>query len=698
MADQLQQGVVESAEDLLAGDELVADAPVGATTLVVEDAVDFAEDGGTLTIGTEVLTYTSADMDTDTLTLSTPTTVAYLAEEPVYVSPEARERTATVRLDVDGEAVEARVPYALYDRVPEGIRDPGMVEHVALYRDGTTWVIDDVLGQAPLVDAAYIDPQTVDVTAWGGATTGDTDALSTRIDTAVSDFQAGLATKARNTDSPDPPGATENNLGDTWRQHAAGDPSKWIAQWRGLGGTSWQRLDLDTVMIPQVHIGTGTFGDLDGGRILAETIGVEKLLVADFTDYIRDPYLTNPANWYISSPDVATWSFATVGGASPDGTYTVIRARTTGVAGNSWAGQWVGNSFPVRPGEQFHVRAYSRRQQVTAASGEVRVGIWYYAEDGTYITAHYYSRAMASYTTTAWWQHEGSSTVPAGAAEARCLLYLANVPATEAVLWDFTDFHVRRKSEGSLIVDGAIDGKKISGASIYGGLYSSKDSTTARRIEISDDLPDGGLGGSVRFSTGVAGQSSGYVQLEALTATSAEVAMGSPGLTTRRTIVAAYNGTGGSRDVALKADSVYVGRETWDTGNLYVKSLEGSTSSAIQTQSTGRIIRSSSSLRYKTDVQPLTVDVDAVLALDPILYRRLPLDGEDRDPTLYPGFLAEDAARLGLHHWVAPDTAGRPDGFRYAEWVVALHTVARHQAQQIDALTTRVALLEGTTP
>lgn len=156
---QLEQGVVESVAEVAMGDELVA-VPT-ATTLTLGDAVDFNEDGGTALVGDpgELVTYTSADLDADTLTLAAPLVGTYAVGDPVRVSPEAVERVATVRLDADGEAVEARVPHALYDRIPEGVRDVG--ERVSLSLDGGEWVVADVLGQQPFVDASYIDPDTL---------------------------------------------------------------------------------------------------------------------------------------------------------------------------------------------------------------------------------------------------------------------------------------------------------------------------------------------------------------------------------------------------------------------------------------------------------------------------------------------------------------------------------------------------------
>jgi microcystin-dependent protein len=158
---QYEQGTVESIAEVVLGDELATAVTAGAGTLTLGDVVDFNESGGQLLIGAEILAYTGLDDDANTITLTSGLANAYSVGEPVYVYPDSRERQATVRLDDDGEAVVARVPHALYDRLAEGTRDDASAEVVSLYLDGDEWVVDDVLGIEPLVDGSYLDPDTI---------------------------------------------------------------------------------------------------------------------------------------------------------------------------------------------------------------------------------------------------------------------------------------------------------------------------------------------------------------------------------------------------------------------------------------------------------------------------------------------------------------------------------------------------------
>lgn len=154
-----EYGIIQAVTEEVAGDELDADVAAGGLTLTLGDALDFNEDGGQLLLGVEVLPYASADLELNTIELTTGPAAGWPAETPVEVYPQTVERIALVQLDLDGEAVEARVPHALFDRLPLGTRDGG--ERVSLGLDGGEWVLGDLLGQQPVVDGSYIVPETL---------------------------------------------------------------------------------------------------------------------------------------------------------------------------------------------------------------------------------------------------------------------------------------------------------------------------------------------------------------------------------------------------------------------------------------------------------------------------------------------------------------------------------------------------------
>lgn len=96
----------------------------------------------------------------------------------------------------------------------------------------------------------------------------------------------------------------------------------------------------------------------------------------------------------------------------------------------------------------------------------------------------------------------------------------------------------------------------------------------------------------------------------------------------------------------------------------------------------GRLQRVTSSKRYKSHVKALSVNVDRLLALEPKTFRsKHPSEKGQRQV----GFIAEDAADLGLEDWVEV-ADGVVEAFDYGKWVVALQAIARHHADQLDEL------------
>lgn len=151
------------------GDVVIADHAVGATTLAMNSVVDFDEEGGALSFvspaddtTTVVQAYVSLDPDAETLQLASPLTVALPTDSFVSPHPPSDEKIALVLLDDQDDPLSARIPHSLYDRVPEGIRDPDAQEAVEVTLDsGGEWTVTDVLGAVPLVDGSYIDPTTL---------------------------------------------------------------------------------------------------------------------------------------------------------------------------------------------------------------------------------------------------------------------------------------------------------------------------------------------------------------------------------------------------------------------------------------------------------------------------------------------------------------------------------------------------------
>ncbi|MDN4162940.1 beta strand repeat-containing protein [Nocardioides abyssi] len=155
------EGYVEEVSVVKRGTYLVEDAPVGASFLLVEDASDFNDDGGTLQINGEVIDYTTANYVGNVLTLAAPLAGAAVRDAEVAVYPESMEKQAQVSVGDDSEAITAVVTHALFSRLKEGFRGD-VKEAVALELIGGTWFVVDVIGETPSkITDEELDEETV---------------------------------------------------------------------------------------------------------------------------------------------------------------------------------------------------------------------------------------------------------------------------------------------------------------------------------------------------------------------------------------------------------------------------------------------------------------------------------------------------------------------------------------------------------
>jgi hypothetical protein len=107
-------------------------------------------------------------------------------------------------------------------------------------------------------------------------------------------------------------------------------------------------------------------------------------------------------------------------------------------------------------------------------------------------------------------------------------------------------------------------------------------------------------------------------------------------------------------------------------------------------QTSGLLQRSTSSLRYKQDVEDAVIDPAAVLQLQPRTWRdKLEVQ---RDPDVerrYVGFIAEELDSIGLKQFVNYDDEDRPDSISYDRLSAALIVVIQDLASRVSALEAR---------
>lgn len=113
---------------------------------------------------------------------------------------------------------------------------------------------------------------------------------------------------------------------------------------------------------------------------------------------------------------------------------------------------------------------------------------------------------------------------------------------------------------------------------------------------------------------------------------------------------------------------------------------------------TGRIIRDSSSRRYKQDIEDWTPDGSTILDLKPKTFRMRSDVRRDPDTTnRHLGLIAEEVDELGLTEFVIYNEDGSPESVAYDRLALGLLEVVKEQQAQLDGLT-QWASTQGFTP
>jgi hypothetical protein len=122
-----------------------------------------------------------------------------------------------------------------------------------------------------------------------------------------------------------------------------------------------------------------------------------------------------------------------------------------------------------------------------------------------------------------------------------------------------------------------------------------------------------------------------------------------------------------------------------NTGNQANSPYNNTTGSAanVFVDSGGTLQRSTSSLRYKSDVTTATHGLADVLKLRSVTYK-----GKNDGDKVFGGLIAEEVHDAGLTEFVAYDKEGRPDAIHYGNMVALL-------VKAVQELTARVAELEA---
>ena len=145
MVAERERGQLVAATESVLGDTLVGDHAADVTVLLVNNTIDFDDDGGMLRLGDEVLEYVGIDDDEDLVLLGSPTTAAHGDGAVVVRLPEVAEKKATLRVG-SGSIEDVRVPSVWWPHVVAAISAPENTGVATVVKVAGEWVLEDVWG------------------------------------------------------------------------------------------------------------------------------------------------------------------------------------------------------------------------------------------------------------------------------------------------------------------------------------------------------------------------------------------------------------------------------------------------------------------------------------------------------------------------------------------------------------------------
>jgi hypothetical protein len=232
------------------------------------------------------------------------------------------------------------------------------------------------------------------------------------------------------------------------------------------------------------------------------------------------------------------------------------------------------------------------------------------------------------------------------------------------------------------------------------------DTTVSNSLYVNGDFGIGGSfnpgsissSGSVSAASGFSTSSSSYLGYISCSSVDANSLSATGNISSSAgTVSAGFNVTAGN--------NIYASGSNGCAGNLYGGTIQrpglsgGGTTGASITDG-GFLVRTSSSQRYKEQIEDLNIAYESILGLKPKKFKRKDeVESRGDDARYYPGFIAEDLAGTDLDifafYETLEDGTKRPDGIHYPELTAALVLALKHQDQLIKDLTARVEALEG---
>jgi hypothetical protein len=176
---------------------------------------------------------------------------------------------------------------------------------------------------------------------------------------------------------------------------------------------------------------------------------------------------------------------------------------------------------------------------------------------------------------------------------------------------------------------------------------------------------------------------------------------------TRNTIIGSYNGNQSNLDIRTTSNNIVLSDGDGNprlhidsSGNALATagtigglgSYNNTTSSSanVNILSSGVLVRSTSSRRYKNTINDATHGLTELLALRPVTYK-----GNSDGDTVFGGLIAEEVHDAGLTEFVTYNDADEPDALAYGNMVSLCIKAIQELKTELDAAKTRIATLEA---
>ncbi|SKF61449.1 Uncharacterised protein [Mycobacteroides abscessus subsp. abscessus] len=423
------------------------------TVLTVDSGADFADEGGSFTVAEDptVYTYTGvsrSDVDESAELLgvqSRTVTFGFVA-----VHPEQVDVWAEVEVAGAAGAVQALVPHELRPLLADGAH--GM--SVTIERVGEVWQVADVLGQRAEIES--------------GAIVGLDDALAEASNTAMAAVISanGKNSRTRSLNPPSEADAVGRVDGDTWWQLDSFSANNAIGQWV-LADGAWVLENFKSEVIANLDVSklTATTATMDvvAARKMVSDFGSFKLLTAERLVIAADNMVPNGS---LEFGDSRGW----------DPVYTYSTDAPTGYPGSVWrkgGTTFVGlPDIPVTPGVDYLFEVWVKADKAgSVLYMEVR------DRPGANLSLGFYeigsstrkSRPIEGWPVpTEWTKVTRVLRVPEGVHTIYMDKFFFNHGS--GTVSDATVFiagmRMRAMTGADLVVDGAIDGKVITGATV----------------------------------------------------------------------------------------------------------------------------------------------------------------------------------------------------------------------------------------